>query len=436
MKRTILAERPTLPKRLLSPRFRILRIGVLLTLPLFGAIGAFGTAPESQLLLTRTSIPEPLRFDIGASLVPSPSSFFREERFQRGDTLGRLLSRIGVNEADTRQLLHTQPESLRSLRSGTTVDAEVSADGTLLSLAYLSGREARTSIVRLGNGFKATQEQLSLESHPVLKVGVIRSSLFAASDAVGLPDAVAIQIAEVFGGDIDFHRDLRKGDRFSVVYEVLYHEGRMVRSGRLLAAEFVNAGKTYRTVWYSGADGKGGYYTPEGKNLRKAFLRSPLEFSRVSSGFGMRMHPIMQKWRAHRGVDYAAPNGTRVRSVGDGVVEFAGLQGGYGNMVVLRHNGQYSTAYAHLSRIAPGVRRGTRIAQGDAIGSVGQTGWATGPHLHYEFRVAGEARNPLTIAMPAALPIAPHEFAMFKREADPLVAQLELIANGNLALLE
>lgn len=409
---------------------------MLLTLPLFGAIAAFGTAPESQLLLTRTAVPEPLRFDIGASLVPPPSSFFREERFQRGDTLARLLSRIGVNEADTRQLLQTQAGALRSLRSGTTVDAEVGADGTLLSVAYLSGREARTSIVRLGDGFKATEERLALESHPILKTGVIRSSLFAASDAVGLPDAVAIQIAEVFGGDIDFHRDLRKGDRFSVVYEVLYHEGRVVRPGRLLAAEFVNAGKTFRTVWYSGADGKGGYYTPEGKNLRKAFLRSPLEFSRVSSGFGMRMHPIMQKWRAHRGVDYAAPNGTRVRSVGDGVVEFAGLQGGYGNMVVVRHNGQYSTAYAHLSRIAPGIRRGVRVAQGDTIGAVGQTGWATGPHLHYEFRVAGEARNPLAIAMPAALPIGANELATFKRHAGPLVAQLELIANGNLALLE
>ncbi len=409
---------------------------MLLTLPLFGAIAAFGTAPESQLLLTRTAVPEPLRFDIGASLVPSPSSFFREERFQRGDTLARLLSRIGVSEADTHQLLRTQADALRGLRAGTTVDAEVSADGTLLSLAYLSGREARISIVRVGNGFKTAEERIAFESHPVLKAGVIRSSLFAASDAVGLPDAVAIQIAEVFGGDIDFHRDLRKGDRFSVVYEVLYHEGRMVRSGRLLAAEFVNAGKTYRTVWYAGTDGKGGYYTPEGKNLRKAFLRSPLEFSRVSSGFGMRLHPIMQKWRAHRGIDYAAPNGTRVRSVGDGIVEFAGLQGGYGNMVILRHNGQYSTAYAHLSRIAPGVRRGARIAQGDTIGSVGQTGWATGPHLHYEFRVAGEARNPLTIAMPAALPIAAHELATFKREAGPLVAQLELIANGNLALLE
>ncbi len=414
----------------------MLRLGVLLTLPLFGAIAAFGTAPESQLLLTRTAVPEPLKFDLGASLVPPPTSFFREERFQRGDTLAKLLSRIGVNESDTRQLLRTQASALRNLRTGAIVNAEVTTNGDLISLGYPSGREAKTTISREGDGFKSAESRLALDSHSVLKSGVIRSSLFAASDAVGLPDAVAIQIAEVFAGDIDFHRDLRKGDLFSVVYEVLYHEGRIVRAGRLLAAEFINAGKTYRAIWFAGPDGKGGYYTPEGKNLRKAFLRSPLEFSRVSSGFGMRMHPIMQKWRAHSGIDYAAPNGTRVRSVADGIVEFAGRQGGYGNMVVVRHNGQYSTAYAHLSSIAKEVRPRARVSQGVTIGSVGQTGWATGPHLHFEFRVAGQARNPLAIAMPAAQPVAPHDLPMFKRQAGPLVAQLELIANGNLALLD
>lgn len=435
-RRTILADQPILPKRLLSPRFRIIRLGVLLTLPLFGGIAAFGTAPESQLLLARTAMPEPLTVDLGAALVPSPSTFKREDRFQRGDTLTRLLARIGVNDTDTHQLMRTQAGALRGLRAGTTVEAEVAADGALVSLGYMSGRESTTTIVHEGEGFKASESRLVLESHPVLKSGVIRSSLFAASDDVGMPDAVAIQIAEVFGGDIDFHRDLRKNDRFSVVYEVLYHEGRAVRSGRLLAAEFVNAGKSYRAIWYATADGKGGYYAPDGKNLRKAFLRSPLEFSRISSGFGMRMHPIMQKWRAHRGIDYAAPSGTRVRSVGDGVVEFAGPQGGYGNVVILRHNGQYSTAYAHLSRIASGLQRGMRVAQGDTIGSVGQTGWATGPHLHYEFRVGGEARNPLAIAMPAALPITAHELPQFKLQATPLAAQLDLIAIGSLARLE
>ncbi len=418
----------------------MVRIGALLALPLFGAIAAFGTAPESQLLLPRTAVPEQLKIDIGEALVPAPASFIREERFQRGDTLSTLLGRLGVNGEDAQKLLRAQAGTLRSLRTGMTVNAEVSAEGALLTLNYAPGKDALALIERDGEGFKSSESRLALQPQTVLKSGTIRSSLFAAADAAGLPDGVAIQLAEIFAGDIDFHRDLRKGDRFSVAYEVMYHEGRVARSGRLLAAEFVNAGKTYRAVWYSGGDGKDpgkvGYYTPDGKNLRKAFLRSPLEFSRVSSGFGMRMHPIMQQWRAHKGIDYAAPVGTRVRSVGDGVIEFAGRQGGYGNMVVIRHAGQYSTAYAHLSRIAPGLHRGTRVAQGDALGFVGQTGWATGPHLHYEFRIAGEPRNPLAVAMPAALPVAAPEMPAFRRHAAPLAAQLDLIANGNLALLE
>jgi murein DD-endopeptidase MepM/ murein hydrolase activator NlpD len=202
-----------------------------------------------------------------------------------------------------------------------------------------------------------------------------------------------------------------------------------VRAGQLLAAEFVNQGRTLRAIHYQSS-----YYTPEGKSLRKAFLRYPLEFSRVSSGFGMRHHPIRGGWRAHKGIDYAAPTGTRVRAVADAVVEYAGIKGGYGNVVILRHNGQYSTVYGHLSRIM--VRRGARVAQNDTIGLVGQTGWATGPHLHYEFRIAGQARNPLTIAMPAAAPVPREQLPAFEAIAQPLVARLDLVANANLALLD
>ena len=426
-----------MPKRLLSPRFRAARICALLALPLFGAIAAFGTVPTSQLLIPLTAVPEPLDIDLSEAIVPPSASFIREERFQRGDTLANLLSRLGVNGEDTQKLLRSQGRLLNGLRAGTVVNAEVHDDGSLLSLTYTSAGERLASIDRDGDGFKFTESRLTLAPHTVLKSGTIRSSLFAAADSVGLPDAVAMQMAEIFGGDIDFHRDLRKGDRFSVSYEVLYHKGLPVRPGRLLAAEFVNAGKSFRAVWYAGADGgKGGYFTPDGKNLRKAFLRSPLEFSRVTSGFGMRMHPIMQQWRAHKGIDYSAPSGTRIRAVGDGVVEFAGRQGGYGNMVVIRHSGQYSTAYAHLSRFAPSLQRGSRISQGDTLGYVGQTGWATGPHLHFEVRVAGEPRNPLAIALPAALPVPAGELPAFRRNTAPFAAQLDLIANSNLALLQ
>lgn len=426
-----------MPNRLFSPPFRFARLLALVSLPLFGAIAAFGTAPETQLLLSRTATPEPLTIDFNEALVPALDSFIREERFQRGDTLSSLLSRLGVNSEDTHKLLRTQAGFLNSLRAGTAVHAEVGAEGSLLSLNYTSGKDKLASIDRQGQEFKAVESTLTLSPHTILKSGTIRSSLFAAADGAGLPDAVAIQLAEVFGADIDFHRDLRKGDRFSVVYEVMYHSGVAVRAGKLLAAEFVNAGKSYRAVWFASADGgKGGYFTPEGKNLRKAFLRSPLEFSRITSGFGMRMHPIMQQWRAHRGIDYAAPTGTQIRAVGDAVVEFAGPQGGYGNMVILRHNGEYSTAYGHMSRIAPNLQRGSRVSQGDTIGFVGQTGWATGPHLHFEFRVAGEARNPLAIALPASLPLASNELPAFRLQSAPLAAQLELIGNANLALLQ
>jgi len=238
-----------------------------------------------------------------------------------------------------------------------------------------------------------------------------------------------MQLADVFGGDVDFHRDLRKGDQFTVVYELHHLAGRPVRAGKVLAAEFVSRGKAYRAIHYGN-----GYYAPDGNNLRKAFLRSPLEFSRVSSGFGMRMHPLAKAWRAHQGIDYAAPTGTRVRSVGDAVVDYAGPRGGYGNVVILRHHGQYTTVYAHLSRIA--VRRGARIGQNDTVGFVGQTGWATGPHLHYEFRIAGQARNPFSVAMPAALPVPAQELATFRSHAAPLITRLDLLANSNLALLE
>jgi murein DD-endopeptidase MepM/ murein hydrolase activator NlpD len=321
--------------------------------------------------------------------------------------------------------------ALHQLRPGVQVGAEVTADGAPLWITFLAERDKLVRILPDGEGFRIAEERAAFETRVMMKSAVVRSSLFAASDAAGIPDSIAIQLADVFAGDVDFYRDLRKDDRFTVVYEMHTLLGRPVRAGRLLSAEFVNQGKSFRAVHFGT-----GYYTPDGRNLRKAFLRSPLEFSRVSSGFGMRMHPIAQAWRAHTGIDYAAATGTRVRAVGDGIVDFAGVRGGYGKAVILRHHGQYATLYAHLSRLPAGLRTGSRVAQGDTIGFVGQTGWATGPHLHYEFRIAGQPRNPLSIALPAALPIPPQQLEAFRSHAEPLVARLELLANGSIALLE
>ena len=417
-------------------RVRIARAGALAGLALSGVLVAFATiAPVSDAEIARAVQVEPLALQPLDGVMPEPVRYVREERFQRGDTLAGLLARLGLSESDVRSLQRLV--QLRQLRTGTAVTATTGPDGELQSIDFLGPRDTLVLITRSDTGFSASEQGAEFETRVAMSSGAIRSSLFAAADAARIPDAIAIQVAEIFGGDIDFHRDLRRNDRFAAVYETHAHNGLSVRSGRVLAAEFVNQGRTFRAVWYAGADGRsGGYYAPDGKSLRKAFLRSPLEFSRVSSAFGMRRHPIMQNWRAHRGVDYAAPSGTRVRAVGDATIEFAGRQGGYGNVVVLRHQGQNATLYAHLSGFGRGVRKGARVAQGDIIGFVGQTGWATGPHLHYEFKVAGEARNPLAIALPAALPVPAGEMARFAGQAQPLTARLNLLASGQVALLE
>ena len=407
------------------------RVGRLAAIVLLAASGvvAFATiAPSSERGIEPPKRPIIEALEIRPDAVPAPKSYFREELFQRGDTLSAFIERLGIEAPHVAPLARVRV--LQQLRPGTHVSAEVSADGEPLVLSFLSGRDTLVKIVAEANGyFRVTDDRAQLHTRIAMKSGVVQSSLFAAADEAGIPDSIAMQLGDVFGGDIDFHRDLRKGDQFAVVYELHYLGGRPVRAGRVLAAEFTNNRRTFRAVHFGN-----GYYTPEGNNLRKAFLRSPLEFSRVSSGFGMRLHPLFRTWRAHEGIDYAAPTGTRVRAVGDAVVEFAGWKGGYGNVVILRHQGQYSTVYAHLSRIA--VRRGARVAQNDTIGFVGQTGFATGPHLHYEFRVAGAARNPFSIAMPAALPVAQQELPAFRNHAEPLVTRLDLITSNTLARLE
>ena len=407
------------------------RLGGIAAIALLAASGvvAFATiAPSAESRIEPPKRPIIEALAITPDPAPAPKSYFREELYQRGDTLPAFIERLGIEASHAAKLAKLRV--LQQLRPGTQVSAEVSAEGEPLMLSFLSGRDTLVKIAGEGNGFfRVTDDKAQLYTRVAMKSGSIQSSLFAAADEAGIPDSVAMQLGDVFGGDIDFHRDLRKGDQFAVVYELHYLGGRPVRAGRLLAAEFTNNRKTFRAVHFGT-----GYYTPEGKNLRKAYLRSPLEFSRVSSGFGMRRHPIAQAWRKHQGIDYAAPTGTRVRAVGDGVVEHAGLKGGYGKVVIIRHNGQFATVYAHLSRV--NVQRGQRVAQNDTIGAVGQTGWATGPHLHYEFRVGGEARNPFSIAMPAANPVAPQDLPAFRNYAEPLISRLDLIANSALARAE
>jgi murein DD-endopeptidase MepM/ murein hydrolase activator NlpD len=406
-------------------------------------VAAFGTAPSSEEIAAVTRpVVEQLAAPAAEAVAKMADVFVREERIQRGDTVAALLARLGVEGDGALSFLKANPQAsviFRQMGPGKAVTARVGSDGALMSLNFpLNGGKDQVLIVEGSAGnYRVSEQILPLETRVLMKSAEIRYSLFSATDAAGIPDSVATQLADIFGGDIDFHRDLRKGDRFSVIYESIDFLGKPVRTGRILAAEFVNDGRTYRAVWFEGSDGRAGYYTADGKNIRKVFLRSPLEFSRVTSGFSSgRLHPILNKIRAHQGIDFGAPTGTRVKATGDGVVEFVGRQGGYGNFIILRHQSQYQTAYGHLSGFAAGLHKGARVSQGDVIGYVGTTGLSTGPHLHYEFRVNGVHRNPLAMVLPAAPPLAADQMARFRDGTQEALARLDEIRGSNLALLD
>lgn len=432
----ILAQKPA---ELLAGR-RISRWIAAIVLPFLGVVAAFGIAPDTITEpVAKTRVVQEVTLPASSLAGNADDGYWREEPVQRGDTLAELLARLGVDEPEAVVALRgaRNARPLYQLVPGRTVRARTSAEGRLLELRYQYGGNV-LNVTREGDGFSVGQEPAQLERRVLMKSGEIRSSLFAATDAAGLPDSIAIQVADIFSTDIDFHRDLRRGDRFSVVYEMAYDVGSPVRAGRVLAAEFINVGRLYRAVWFQLADGQGGYYTPDGRNIRKAFLRSPLEFSRISSGFtNARFHPILRQWRAHKGIDYAAPAGTRVKATGDGVVEFAGRHpGGYGNLVVLRHQSKFTTWYGHLSGFAKGIRKGARVGQGETIGFVGATGLATGPHLHYEFRISEVHQNPLRVVLPAAPPIGPAEKPAFDAAAAPLAQQLALLRVTHIARID
>jgi murein DD-endopeptidase MepM/ murein hydrolase activator NlpD len=410
----------------------------LAVLPLLGVVAAFGIAPDTAtetVVLHRVIQDVPLLLPMDTAAEES-AQYWREERIQRGDTIGSLLARLQVTDPEAIAYLRgaRHVRSLYQLVPGRTVRAVTTDDGELVKLRYLRGDGTELTVDRRGDDFLAREQALPTERRLRMSSGEIQSSLFAATDAAGLSDSVAVQLADVFSSEVDFHRDLRPGDRFAVVFEAFYSNGEFVRSGRIVAAEFTNTGRTSRAVYYQDPQGRGGYYTPEGKNMRKSFLRSPLELSRVSSGFSLsRFHPVLNTWRAHTGVDYAAPSGTRVKATADGYVQVVRRQGGYGNLIVLRHRNEYSTAYGHLSAYAKGLRVGQRVNQGDVIGYVGMTGLATGPHLHYEFRVNGVFRNPLKLAVPPGPPITAALRPAFENSLRPLLEQLSLIHELNLA---
>jgi murein DD-endopeptidase MepM/ murein hydrolase activator NlpD len=384
------------------------------------AVTAFGIAPMApdaaalpKHVITESFAPDGLDAQLEA-LAAQHLSLARSDVTRANETANTLLTRLGVSDTELNAFLQTDVASRKLWlgRTGKMVSATMDDSGKLTELVarYPAERDdqfsthfSRLTMSRGATGFASKIETLPLGTATRLASGSVKTSLFAATDDANLPDPIATQMAEMFSTDIDFHRELRKGDTFSVVYEALTADGEPVPwnqgAGRVLAAEFVNGGHAYSSVWFADASGKGAYFDMDGRSKHRAFLASPMEFSRITSGFSMRFHPILKEWKRHEGVDYGAPIGTSVRTVGDGVVEFAGQQNGYGNVIQVRHSNNRLTVYAHLSRID--VKRGEHVTQGEHIGAVGQTGWATGPHLHFEFRVAGVVKDPLTIAKTA-----------------------------------
>ena len=425
------------PRRLLAA-FGIVLLGTGAT-----AFAVATLVPDASQVPVRqiTEQVSPLAISAAASEEQLPAYvLYRSETTRSNDSADSLLRRLGVIDAGAVQFIKSDATARAALlsRAGRAVTAEVNATHGLVKLSARwtpddSNNFQRLVIERKNDLLTSRVEAAPLAASTRLASGVIKSSLFAATDEARIPDSVAVQLAEIFSGDIDFIRALRKGDRFSVVYESLEADGEPMRAGRVLSADFVNNGKMFSAVWFQERNAaKGQYYTLDGNSLRKAFLASPLEFSRMTSGFGGRMHPIAKQFRMHTGVDYAAPTGTPIRAVGDGVVDFAGVQRGYGNVVEIKHRDGKSTLYAHMNSIA--VRKGQGVSQGQNIGTVGSTGWSTGPHLHFEFRINGVHHDPLTLARQSeSVPLSASSRVDFDRMAGDVRRKLAAAATLSLA---
>jgi murein DD-endopeptidase MepM/ murein hydrolase activator NlpD len=383
---------------------------LIAALLLGGGGGAFAVAsldPEPETVTVRQVLETvqalPLQQQL-AALDVHRFNLFRSETTRPADTVVALLSRLGVNDGEAAAFLRADRTFRAQFlgRAGRSVTAEASDTQSLTRLVARwapedNGTFQRLIVERTPQGFTSRVETAPLVATARLGSATVRSSLFAAADDARIPDSIVGQLVELFSGDVDFHHSLHAGDRFNVVYEVLEADGEPMRAGRILSAEFANNGKLHQAMWFQEpGSAKGSYFTPDGKSLDTSYLASPVEFSRVTSGFAMRKHPVLHRWQAHLGVDYGAVTGTPVRTVGDGQVEFAGEQNGFGNVVIIKHSNTDQTLYAHLSRID--VRPGQAVHQGQTVGAVGATGWVTGPHLHFEFRVNGVHHDPTEMA--------------------------------------
>lgn len=421
-------------------------LGVVMGKTLEGAPEKVGSPvlpfPKAQVLQLALNLPE-----IGPAVVAKPvasesapaAEYWQTVKVRSGDSLSAIFDRAGISPRTLYHILQLGDEvkALKRIYPGDEIQLHLDPDGGLLALQYQPNESRTLQIHRSGDDYKVEIEEHALERRMVYRSGVITESLFQGAQTAGVSEGIVMEMADIFGWDIDFAQDIREGDRFTVVYDEVYKDGRKIDDGQILAAEFINQGRTFRAIKYTDPAGHSGYFTPEGKNVKKAFLRSPVKFSRISSRFTLkRWHPVLKRWRAHRGVDYAAPTGTPVRAAGEGKITFAGTKGGYGKAVFIQHGGSYTTVYGHLSRFGRGIHSGSRVRQGQVIGYVGSTGLATGPHLHFEFRVNGVHRNPLTVKLPDGKPVAPEYWDHFRAKTLELADTLELLDRSFLAANE
>ncbi len=402
------------------------------------------SAPTEDLRAEPSVVPGP------ASVAPAPSiadstmaanaaddDDWRTVTVRPGDSLSLIFKRVGFSARELHDIMSLGQETrpLTRILPGKELRFLADEEGRLAAMAYDLGEASVLEVRRGEQGFVAHTIEHELEARLAQASGTISDSLFLTASRAGLSDNLTMELAGIFGWDIDFSLDIRENDRFAVIYEELYLHGEKLRDGRILAAEFINRGKVHRAIRYTDAENRSDYFNPDGDSMRKAFLRSPVDFTRVSSRFNLnRRHPILNTIRAHRGVDYAAPTGTPVRATGDGRIVSAGVNGGYGKTVVIQHGSRYNTLYAHLNGYARGIRAGQTVRQGQIIGYVGMTGLATGPHLHYEFQVDGVHRDPLRVQFPDASPLAAKYIEDFRAYARPLLAQLDVMDRMHAAL--
>lgn len=349
------------------------------------------------------------------------------ETVKSGDNLSLLFQRAGLSDTSLFELMQSNTETKQLTRLHPRQKFHFEIDNKkLYKLTYQKNKLNKVAFIRSESGFEYKKISLKPDVHVAYREATIENSLFLAGTNAGMEQSLIMEVASIFGWDIDFALDIRSNDRFSVLYEEHFLDGEKLRNGPILAAEFTNQGKTFKAVRYTDSKGSSNYFTPEGNSMRKAFLRTPVDFARISSHFNLkRKHPVLNRIRAHKGTDYAAPTGTPIKAAGDGKVTWAGTKGGYGRTVMIQHGQSYKTLYAHMRRYGKGIRNGVRVKQGQIIGYVGSSGLATGPHLHYEFYVNGAVRNPVRVSLPKAKAIPKKELADFKEQTTPIVATLQ-----------